>query len=225
MALSTRALLRCGSLGVPAFLVLFHADMLTRSGFDILVHGPSQLMTGDRGWLQIGNFVVTGLLLIAFAAGVRRTLPASRWAPGLIAAYGVAMICTGVFVTDPQKGYPPGTPQDALPDVTFPASWHEQLHTVSVFTLYLAATAACCVLARTFAQRPGGRPWALAMLGFAVAAPGVLVTGTLIMPHSSIDWVFSRLVIPLGWCWAWLAALYLLRQAARSAAPEPTPTR
>ncbi|MFI6299411.1 DUF998 domain-containing protein [Nonomuraea sp. NPDC050790] len=215
MSLSTRALLRCGSLGVPAFLVLFHADMLTRRGFDVFVHGPSQLMTGDRGWLQIGNFVVTGLLLIAFAAGVRRSVPASRWAPRLVAAYGVAMICTGVFVTDPQKGYPPGTPQNALPGVTFPASWHEQLHTLSVFALYLAACAACCVLARHFAREPGGRAWALALLGFAVAAPGVLLTGTLIMPHSSFDWVLARLVIPLGWGWAWLAALRLSKAPDR----------
>ena len=32
------------------------------------------LALGDHGWIQIANFVITGLLLIACAAGLRQVL-------------------------------------------------------------------------------------------------------------------------------------------------------
>lgn len=35
-------------------------------------------MSIRRGWLQIANFVVTGLLAILFAAGIRRALHPGR---------------------------------------------------------------------------------------------------------------------------------------------------
>ena len=44
----TRLLLACGAVGVPLFLVVFHLDAATRPGFDLLRHGPSLLMNGDR---------------------------------------------------------------------------------------------------------------------------------------------------------------------------------
>lgn len=116
----TRALLACGAIGAFLFLVVFHLDAATRPGYELLRHGPSLPMTGDRGWLQIANFMVTGVLMLACAVGLRRALVpgrGSRWGPLLMAAYGVGMICTGVFVTDPQLGFPPGTPQDLLPGV------------------------------------------------------------------------------------------------------------
>jgi Protein of unknown function (DUF998) len=228
----TRVLLACGAIGAPLFLLVFHLDMLTRPGYDLLRHGPSQLMTGDRGWLQIANFVVTGLLMLACAVGLRRALapgPGSTWGPLLMGAYGLGMICTGIFVTDPQKGYPPGTPNDAIPDVTVAASWHENLHTLSVAVTYTALTAACFVLARRLAAEPGGRWWAVALIATGVAAPAVLLVGTMILPglisdRETADWYFrvdgvlGRVVIPLGWIWAALVPIRLLGMLARTQA-------
>ncbi|NBE93980.1 DUF998 domain-containing protein [Nonomuraea sp. KC401] len=222
---TTRALLACGAVAPLASLLTFHLDMVFRTGYDPLRHAPSLMMTGERGWVQIANFVVTGALMIACAVGVRRALPAgraSRWGPPLVAIYGTAMIATGVFVTDPQMGYPPGTPPGLLPGVNAGSSWHGNLHWVSVFVMYAAATLACFAFARRFAAEPGGRVWAALLAGTGVLTPVIMYGGSLVLQplslsgewYAALDGIASRLVIPLGWIWAALVSYRLLRTRA-----------
>ncbi|RBQ13805.1 DUF998 domain-containing protein [Spongiactinospora rosea] len=222
---TTRALLICGAVAPLASLLVFHLDMVFRAGYDPLRHAPSSMMTGDRGWLQIANFVITGTLMIACAVGIRRTLPAgrgARWGPRLVAVYGVAMIATGVFVTDPQLGYPPGTPSDLLPGVNAQVSWHGHLHWMATFVVYAATTLACFAFARRFAAEPGGRAWAAFLAFTGVLAPLIMYGGSLILQPLSIsgewyaafDGIAGRMVIPLGWIWAALVPLRLLRTRA-----------
>jgi uncharacterized protein DUF998 len=217
----TRALLACGAFGASLFLVVFHVDAAVRPGFEFLRHGPSLLMTGDLGWIEITNFVATGVLMLACAAGLRRAVPsgpASRWGPLLMGAYGLGMISTGIFVTDPQLGFPPGTPQDLLPGTNAEASWHGNVHTLSVMFTYAALTAACFVFARRFAAQPGGRWWAVSLAANGVAAPTVLLVGAFVFQPLSVssewfaaaDGVTGRLIIPLGWVWAALVSVRLM---------------
>lgn len=178
-------------------------------------------MLGDRGWIQITNFVVTGLLIVACSIGLRRALypgRGSKWGPRLIAAYGLAMIATGIFTTDPQIGYPPGTPQDLLPGVNAESTWHGDLHWMSVFFIYTMATAACFVLARRFATEPGGRWWAASLVVTGVAAPTALFFGALIIQNLALssegiaflDGILDRIIIPLGWIWAGLVPVRVI---------------
>src|SRR5262249_60536503 len=86
----TQLLLACGAVGVSFFLIVFHRDAATRPGYDLVRHGPSLLMLGDRGWIQITNFVVTGLLMVACSVGLRQALYPGRgwtWGSLLMAAY------------------------------------------------------------------------------------------------------------------------------------------
>lgn len=192
-----RKLLMAGAIAPVVSLLVFHLDMITRPGYDLLRHGPSLLMTGERGWLEIANFVLTGAVMIAAAAGHR-----PGWGRTLIAVYGFAMICTGVFVTDPQIGYPPGTPPGLLPGVNAPSTWHGTLHFVGVFLMYGAAVAACLVFARSQRSR--------LLVGLAIAMPAVLVSGALVFQtlaltspfFALLDGICGRLIIPLGWLWA-----------------------
>ena len=46
----------------------------TRDGFDLARHPLSLLSLGDLGWIQIANFVLSGLLFLACAAGMRRVM-------------------------------------------------------------------------------------------------------------------------------------------------------
>ena len=48
---------------------------------------PSCLALGPHGWMQVGAFLVTGLLAAAFAIGLRRTLPRRR-----LSTAGVALL-------------------------------------------------------------------------------------------------------------------------------------
>ncbi len=71
---STRALLTCGVVAGPLYLAVGLAQAFTRDGFDLRKHPFSMLSLGEGGWIQIANFVVSGLLFLACAVGVRRAL-------------------------------------------------------------------------------------------------------------------------------------------------------
>ena len=61
------------------------------------------------GWVQIANFVGSGLLMLGFAVGLRRVLRSSRggtWEPLLIGLYGCGLIVAGLFVPVPGMGLP-----------------------------------------------------------------------------------------------------------------------
>ena len=90
---TTRALLMCGTLAGPVFVLVGLIQSFTIPGFDLTHHYLSQLSSGDLGWIQIANFVVAGLLTIAAAVGVRRALaggPLGRVAPVLLGGFGVS---------------------------------------------------------------------------------------------------------------------------------------
>ncbi len=71
-----------------------------RSGYNPIAQQISDLTAGPSGWVQQVNFVVFGLLMIAFAVGlhrgVRKTWP---WmvGPALVAWNGVELMVAGVF--------------------------------------------------------------------------------------------------------------------------------
>jgi hypothetical protein len=65
------ALRRC-RFGDGLFVAVSLGQAFTRSGFDLTRHPLSLLSNGALGWLQITNFVVTGVLTLAGAVGLRR---------------------------------------------------------------------------------------------------------------------------------------------------------
>ena len=72
---------------------------------------PSGLALGPYGWLQVANFVLFGLLLIAFAVGLHRGVAAGRGAtigPALLGVAGSALVLAG-FKTDPHLAVGPQT--------------------------------------------------------------------------------------------------------------------
>src|SRR5262249_28980324 len=113
-AVSTRALLTSAAAVGPVFIIAFVVQGALRPDYHPLRHSVSSLAVGSRyGWIQTANFIVAGLLALAFAAGVRRALspgPGSRWGAILIALWAMGLVGAGVFTTGPEAGYPPGTP-------------------------------------------------------------------------------------------------------------------
>jgi len=63
----TKALLACGVIAGPLFMVVSLVQAFTRPGFDLKRHAISMLSLGDLGWIQVTNFELTGLLAIALA--------------------------------------------------------------------------------------------------------------------------------------------------------------
>jgi hypothetical protein len=191
-------LLALGTAAGPVFLIVWLAQALTRDGFDPARHPMSLLSLGSAGWIQIANFVVTGVLLIGFAAGIRRVLNPGRagtWAPILFAANGVGLILAGVFRTDAGAGFPAGAPEGAPASI----SWHGILHEVGFALASVSWLAACFVLLRRFAA-DRQRGWLVA----CVAAP---VTWVVVGAWPDADSLSLRLVLGVVISFGFTAAL------------------
>src|SRR5205809_6126198 len=85
-------------------LVLWTLARLMRPGYNQLNQYGSELGTGPNAIIMNANFVVTGLLIIAFAVGLFRNIHGGRW-PGigstLLGIFGVAEATGGFFPCDP----------------------------------------------------------------------------------------------------------------------------
>ncbi|WP_218005252.1 DUF998 domain-containing protein [Actinomadura macra] len=197
----TRIMLACGVAAGPLFVLLIVVQAATRAGFDPARHPLSMLSLGGQGWIQTTNFLVSGILVLASALGLRRTLarrtPGGTWGPRLIAAYGAGLVWAGVFRTDPAEGYPAGTPDGAAAHVT----WHGALHNLAPVGIGLALSVACVVFARRFA-RQGRTAWTTA----SVAAPSLyLLLGFAAFPAED----FRLLIVGGAVVWLWASALSL----------------
>ena len=107
----TRSLAGYGVRIGPVYVGVSHASALTRDGFDLGRHAWSQLALGGPGWIQVTNLIVSGLMFVAFAVGLRRALVTgvgATWAPLLIGVFGLSMVVSGIFPADPVLGFPVG---------------------------------------------------------------------------------------------------------------------
>jgi hypothetical membrane protein len=201
----TRSLLGYGVLAGPFYLLVSLTEMLVRPGFDPARHQWSLLSNGHLGWIHVTNFVLTGLMLVAFGTGLRRALgtgPAATWAPRLIGAYGLGLVGAGFFRADPALGFPPGTP-----DGPGAVSWHGMLHLVCGAVGFSCLVVACFLLARRYARenRPG---WAL----FS-RLTGTLFLAGFIAVATGAGAVWANLAFTAGMIlsWAWLCAVAVQR--------------
>ena len=211
----TKALLACGVIAGPLFMVVSLVQAFTRPGFDLKRHAISMLSLGDLGWIQITNFELTGLLAIAFAIGIRRALHPGRagtWGPPLIGAYGVGFVIAGIFRIDPALGFPPGAPAGFNG-----FSWHASLHFLGFTVAFIGLIAACFVFARRFASLHM-RGWSAYCTASGVAAIALIALGNASVIATSVAYAVMG-VVTSGWIA--LVALRLLREqdeASRSRA-------
>ena len=206
---TTARLLTAGIAAGPLFLTVCAAQALTRTGFDPSRHPLSLLSLGSLGWIQIANFAVTGALYLAYAAGLRRALPAGRgatWAPRLVAAIGTGLITAGVFRTDPGAGFPPGAPA-GKPHM----SWHGALHELGFAIVVLSWTTACLLFRRRFA--------ALRQPGWARTCLACLTAATVIGAWPDITTFAIRIVIATAVQFGFLAAVAVQLKAAPATRP------
>jgi hypothetical protein len=197
----TRALLVCGVIAGPLYVLVSVTEALTRDSFDLARHQWSLLSNGDLGWVHIANLVVTGLLTVAFAVGLRRVLRPGRggtWVPRLLGVYGLSLVGAGVFRADPAMGFPPGTPEGAA-EVT----WHGVLHFVAGGIGFVCLVVACLLVAGRFAAE-GRQRWArfsratgvLFLAGFVAVAAG-----------AGAAWSNLAFTAAVVLAWSWVSAL------------------
>ncbi|MEU5846694.1 DUF998 domain-containing protein [Saccharopolyspora shandongensis] len=211
---TTRVLLSCGFAPL-LFIVVILVQGVLRAGYDPLHHWGSELSLGDQGWIQITNFIATGALTIAFAAGARRALAGGRGSaaiPVLTGILGLCLIVQGVFVTDPYVGYPVGSQGTAEPTL------HGWVHGLNMFPTFGVLTAAVLTTAYRSARRPGELAWAVVSV---IAA--ILIPTTLYFAATAFDMdtqtgqyhgVWQRISLGIVGVWYALFAVRLLRQGS-----------
>ena len=204
----TRSLVLCGAAAGPLFVTVILAQAVTRPGFTLTRDAASLLDDGSWGWIQVVNFIVTGLLFIAAGVGLRRTLTTgrgSKWIPRLLILAGAGLAGGGVFHPDPSNGFPPGTP----PGASAVSDWHGILHQICGSAAFLALIVLCVVLARRLTAT-GERPWAACSWAAAALCTAGIVTGG--TPHGSLT-LFIGVSIAMLWI-AFMSALTVSQNKA-----------
>ena len=197
----TKVLLRCAMVAGPFYLIVGLAQAFTRPGFDITRHDLSLLSNGELGWIQIANFLISGLLVIAGAVGMRQALHDGRgktWGPLLVGVYGLGLVGAGIFKADPAMGFPVGTPADAMT-----ISGSGLLHFMTGGVGFLALIAGCFVFARRFAAHQQ-RGWAV----YSVVTGVVFFVGFFgIALGSGNSWAVLGLWIGVVVAWTWISVI------------------
>jgi hypothetical protein len=212
--LPTRALLACGAVGGPMYVMVTMAEALTRGGFDPRQHRFSWLTTGDLGWIHQSNMVLVGMLTVLLAVGVRRIMRTGRgavWGPRLLGLFGVAYIVGGLLRADPVAGFPPGT----TPEMVH-RTWQGVVQNASRGTSSLLLVAASLVFAGWFAAE-GRRGWAwfygatIPVVFAALTAVGLAIGGN--------PGALAFLATP--WIWVTALAVHLYRREAERRSDVP----
>lgn len=208
-----RLLILAGAIGPAFFIVLFLIEGATRRGYDAFRQPVSALALGDGGWVQRAGFVVTGALTLGFAAGLwaePRNVGGMRWVACVIGLYAVGLVGSGIFVTDPVGGYPPGIPAPSRPSV------EGLLHGLFSLLVFVSVFAACLVAAGLFVS-VGSAGWAAysALTGLAFGTGFVLFGKAMYSPGrlGRIAGLLQRATIVTGWTWIVVLALQFLATA------------
>lgn len=115
-------------------------------GYDSLAMYVSALSLGPRGWVQVLNFIVFGLLSLAFARGVAAGFPGggapSRAGSALLTIVASGYLLSGPFVMDPV-----GTRRNLM-------SIHGTVHGIMGGIVFSLMPVSCFVFARRFRRDP-----------------------------------------------------------------------
>ncbi len=189
-------MLGCGIFSAPVFFGLAALQIAIRPGYNIYLNAISQLSLGDLGWIQISSFILTGLLHVAFAFGLRQLLTGSRtgrFGSWLVVILGLGLIIAGISPPDPSFGFPPGAPA-GMPSVM---SLHADVHATAFFVSFIAIIASCFLFASRFTSQKH-RGWAAYCVVSGVLAP-------ILIAMTGVEMAMSGLIVAvagaigLGW--------------------------
>ena len=199
----TRSLLRWGVVAGPFYLAVGLIQAMLRDGFDLARHPLSVLANGPGGWVQTANFALTGMMVLAAAAGFGRILgPGSRAVTWFLGAFGVAMIVGAICPADPVDGFPPGTPEG------FPTSISTTglIHFIAGALGFISLAVSCFAAARVMSRRQVPSLARLSLLSGLAVVLGFF--GGMAPPVGVLGIWFAVIV---GWAWLAIMSLRLQR--------------
>lgn len=207
--IKTKLLLFCGAIACPLFILVFLIEGAVRKDYNPLKYPISSLAIGESGWIQTSNFIVTGLLIFAFAIGLQRILKDIKSISRLIGLTGIGLIGAGIFTTDPVYGYP-----ENLPLVMAQFSVHGKLHDAFSILVLICLPAACFVTSKRFTgtnQQMWATYSAISGIGMTVAFVLAGMGFKQIINLVNFAGVLQRICILFGSAWLTLLALHFLK--------------
>ena len=211
LSASQRRLAAWAGIIAPAlFVAVFTIEGWLRPGYNPITTYVSALSLGARGWIQITNFIVLGLLMLVFTRGVATEFQsgkASRWGLICLTLIALLFIVSGPFVMDPM-----GTP---LAQATI----HGTIHGLAGGIIFILMPVSCFIYLRRFRQDPEWRyfQWGTLLLGVIVAAAVLLLTFTTKLPSLQsmfVDWLglVQRFIIIPFMIWLFIFAVGIQRR-------------
>jgi hypothetical protein len=208
-----KRLLTCGIIGCLIFITTFLVEGVLREDYNPLRFPVSSLSIGERGWIQISNFILSGTLILAFALGLKSTFENNFvWIPRLIAMIGIGFIGAGIFSTDSIYGYPVTEPLRLAQFTT-----HGHLHDFFSLFVFICLPIVNFKFFKWF-RNAGKKSWAVYSL-----LTGIMVIVTFILAGMGfkqvpllvdIAGVFQRICIISGCLWLMMIAVFMLQNKA-----------
>jgi hypothetical membrane protein len=153
-----------GMIGPALFVIAFTLEGRLRAGYDPQSMFISALSLGPYGWMQITNFILLGVLLLAFTFALRSEFKGVKTARGGIVLSTIIAslyLLSGPFVMDPTTGTSAST------------TFHGTLHGIFGGIVFLLMPICIFTFLRTFKNDPKWRSfhgWTLAFAIFLTAA-------------------------------------------------------
>ncbi len=206
------ALAAAGIVGPVIFAVVVLVQSLLHPDYSQVALPISALAAWPGGWVQNVNFVVFGLLMIAYAIGLRLGVRPSRAGvigPALLVLSGVGLMIAGVFPW-----------RDVGGDFIVPVG-----HLLGAFLSFLGAGTGLIVISRRMAGDPRWRSVATYALasGIAIVVLFVATFALVIPPDAPLHaWggLVQRVTIAVWLPCTVVLALRLLRVARATDAPR-----
>jgi hypothetical membrane protein len=197
-----------GVIGSVLFVGVFTIEGLLRPGYDTASMYISALSIGPRGWIQVANFMVVGLLIVLFARGVAAEF--GKTAPigvTLLTLIGISLFASGPLVMDPAT----------VPFMQM--SLHSQLHYLFGAIVFSLAPASCFAFFARFGRIRTWRAlrwWTLGLGIVMVVGIGFLKAASLPSPSNALHpWlgVIQRATIVPFFIWVFFFGLRMLGRA------------
>jgi uncharacterized membrane protein len=203
-----------GMIGSILFVSIFTVEGLLRPGYNSLGMYVSELSLGPRGWIQITNFIIFGILFLIFAWGAAAEFKvgkASKAGPVLFAIIGVCLLLSGPFVMDPAS---------ALPEqMSLTGSLHQILGAIA----FLLFPICCFVFWRRFRSDPNWRIlrwWTLiACVVIALAVILLRIASSPVMASNGLfEWIglIQRTALVTYTIWIFTFALVLYKRTKKT---------
>jgi hypothetical protein len=200
-----------GIIAPVLFVGVFLLEGWLRPSYDGMTQYVSELSLGPRGWIQIANFMITGLLLLLFAFSVRAEFKegkASRFGWILLAISALALLFSGPLVMDTAS-----TPRDQW---TLHGILHQLIGALGFFTL---APVICFVFWRRFREDKKWQslsPWTITATAIILVAI-ILLRMVPVPPDAANGYtpyagLIQRTVIITYMVWTFSFALKLFRE-------------